>query len=131
MPAVVPATGTALMIPVGDAFVPMEIPQHLRPAARQEFKRLARDEKARATVAGNRATLLYTLGGTVGGAMATGGLIALATASGPIGWAGIAVAGIGSITTAAGVWFGHVQSNIKAIYEKRAETYRDLAEELT
>lgn len=119
------------MVPVGDSEFPVYIPAPLRPTARRQFKRDARTAQRKARIAGNQATLAYTLGGTIGGALVTGGLVAVVTASGPVGLAGIVVIGIGAIISTGGIWVAHKISNIRARYEELSDNFRDLAGELT
>nr|WP_294555636.1 hypothetical protein [uncultured Rhodopila sp.] len=91
---------------------------------------LARREKRRAANAGNAANTSQLIGGGIGGALATSGVIALATASGPLAFAAVLATGVGSLIAADGLMAGHWMNQKKFAHEERKERCSEFAEEM-
>lgn len=90
----------------------------------------ARSLLLKARLIANKATLAYTLGGSIGGTIATGGIVAIATGAGPVSLAGIAITAIGAVVTGAGLWIAHRLNNLRAVYDFEIDLLRDAVEEL-
>jgi hypothetical protein len=106
------------------------VPDELRARFRSQLLRDARSLLFKARRVGNKATLAYTLGGSIGGTIATGGIVAIATGAGPISLAGIAITAIGAIVTASGLWVAHRLNDMRAVYDHEIDLLRDAVEEL-
>jgi lysozyme family protein len=106
------------------------VPPEAKHTFRQRFKLLARHEKRRAADAGNAANTSQLLGGSIGGALATSGVIALATASGPLAIAAVIATGVGALIAAGGLLAGHWMNKKKYLHEERLERYLEVVEEL-
>ncbi len=119
-----------IVLQMGDDQLPMIIPTEARSVFRQRFKDLGRREKRRAADAGNAASTSQQIGGSVGAALATGGLVALATASGPLAIAAIFATAAGSLVAIGGFAVGHALNKRKSDHEERMDRYNDIAEDL-
>ena len=125
----VPET-TLLSVDLAGMDLTVNVPAASKPAFRRRFKEWARREKRRAADAGNAANTSQLCGGSIGGALATSGVVALATAAGPMPLAAILATGAGALIAAAGLIAGHWMSQRRFEHEERMERYLDLAEEM-
>lgn len=126
-----PIGGREIAVPIpGGGDMEVFIPDASRDRVRRQFLRRSRAVGRRSMVAANQATLAYTLGGGIGGTLATGGIVAIATGSGAVSLAGLAVTAIGAALTSVGIFVAHRVSNIRARYEEEVGILRDAAEEL-
>ena len=105
----------------GDQSLTVVVPPAGKHTFRQQFRELARREKRRAADAGNAANTSQLLGASIGGALATSGVIALATASGPLAIAAVVATGVGSLIAAFGLMAGHWINQRKFSHEERME----------
>ena len=121
---------TPISLSVSGESITVWITPSARPFFRQRFKELARIEKRRAADAGNAANTSQLVAGGFGAALATGGLIALATAAGPIAAAAVVATGAGAIVAAVGLIAGHAMNEKKFEHEQRMDYYSDIAEDL-
>ena len=106
------------------------VPPAAKHAYRQKFRELARREKRRAADAGNAANTSQLIGGSIGGALATSGVIALATATGPMAIAAVIATCLGATIAVFGLAAGHWMNGKKFELEERMERYAALGEEL-
>lgn len=128
---IAPTQGREITVPViGGGELDLFIPRGMEDRTRRKLKRLSREFRHKSQLAANQATLAYTLGGSIGGTLATGGIIAIATGNAPIGFAGIAITAIGAAVTTLGITIAHRISNMRAQYDKNVELLRDATDEL-
>lgn len=131
LPVTFPSEMSALVTLNTDAGeVTVWVPPEGKLLFRKKFKELARHEKRRAANAGNAANTSQLVGGSIGGALATSGVIALATASGPLAIAAVIATGVGSVIAAFGILAGHWMNKKKYDHEERMERYEEIAEDL-
>jgi hypothetical protein len=129
----VPITTGQQLIPLTLDLEGRDITVWVPPSARytfRQFRELARREKCRAADAGNAANTSQIIASGVGGALAAGGVIALATATGPLALAAVAATVFGALTAACGLLAGHSMNKKKFAHEERMERYLEIAEEM-
>lgn len=125
-----PANVKRVTLEVGGEEISVWVPPEAKQAYRQKFKELARREKRRAADAGNAANTSQLIGGGIGGALATSGVIALATASGPLALAAVLATGVGAAIAVARLMAGHWMNKKRFAHEERLEPYLELIEEM-
>ncbi len=131
LPAVAPEHEiTPLTLDLDGSEFAVWVPPAAKYAYRRKFLELARREKRRAANAGNAANTSQLIGGGIGGALATSGVIALATASGPLAFAAVLATGVGSLIAADGLMAGHWMNQKKFAHEERKERCSEFAEEM-
>jgi hypothetical protein len=106
------------------------IPPQGRRAFRQRFTEFARRENAKLQKLAMLRTHRRSSPAGVGGAIAASGVIALATASGPLALAAVAATVVGSLTAAVGLLLGHLMNKKKFVHEERMDRYLEAVEEL-
>jgi len=124
------ANVTLVTLELGGQEISVWVPPEAKHAYRQKFKELARREKRRAADAGNAANTSQLIGGGIGGALATSGVIALATASGPLALAAVIATGVGAAIAVGGLMAGHWMNKRKFAHEERLDLYLELIEEM-
>ncbi len=119
-----------ITIPSAGGSIEICVPDEFRPRLRGQLMRDSRSALLKARMVANKATLAYTLGGSNGGTIATGGIVAIATGAGPVSLAGIAITAIGAVVTGAGLWVAHRLNSLRAMYDYEIDLLRDAVEEL-
>jgi len=119
-----------ITVDIGGEDMVVWVPPTAKLTIRQRFKELARHEKRRAAEAGNAANTSQLVGGSIGGALASAGVIALATATGPLALAAVIATGVGGVIAAGGFLAGHWMNIKKFQHEERMEKFLELVEEL-
>lgn len=118
------------MLDVGGQDLVVWVPPAGKHAFRQLYKDAARREKRRAADAGNAANTSQLVGGGIGCALATSGVVALATASAPLALPAIIATGVAILIGASGLIAGHWMNKRKFAHEELMERYSETAEEL-
>ncbi|WP_204165423.1 hypothetical protein [Methylobacterium sp. 17Sr1-1] len=126
------ATGilAPVVLEIDDETITVFVPVAEKHSLRQRFRALARREKRRAADAGNAAQTAQQIGIGIGGTLGTGGLIALATATGPLTAAGILATVAGVIIAAVGLVASHEMNSRKLAHQEWAEEYQEKVEDL-
>ena len=106
------------------------LPNEERRKARQLIRRAARKLRKRAKDHGNRSTTSNTLGAAFGGAIGTGGLLAMITGTAPVSIPVLSVIFGGFTVMTIGIGLGHYFSSLKIRFEEQAEAFDDHCEEL-
>ncbi len=119
-----------ITVDIGGEDLVVWVPPTAKLTVRQRFKELARHEKRRAAEAGNAANTSQLVGGSMGAALASAGVIALATATGPLALAALIATGVGGVIAAGGFLAGHWMNTKKFKHEERMEKFLELVEEL-
>jgi len=125
-----PSSATPLTLNIDGQEISVLVPAAAKQAFRQRFKELARREKRRAANAGNAANTSILVGGSIGGPLATSGVIALATSTGPLAVAAIIATGVGGLIALSGLMMGHWMNRKKFAHEERLERYLEVVEEM-
>lgn len=113
------------------AQVLQELPSDERRKASRMLKRASRKLKTRAKNHGNRAVTANTVGVALGGAVGTGGLVAIVTATAPIALPVYAVTAAGFAILVSGIGIGHRLKSLQNRFEENAEEFEDLSEEIS
>src|SRR3954464_2260744 len=108
LPMVIPPQNVVpITVDFGGEDISVWVPPQAKHSYRQKFRELARREKRRAANAGNAANTSQLIGGGIGGTLATGGVIALVSASAPLALPAIIATGIGVAIAGIGLMAGH------------------------
>lgn len=119
-----------VFLPIGGRNLPLSIVPAAKPMVRQRLMELRREAEFNAEVSGNQSVAAYALGATVGGGLATGGIVIMATSTLPITIALVSIVGIGVLVTAVGLTAGYWLNNVRAGYKRDASSFEDAIGEL-
>ncbi|MBO0902485.1 hypothetical protein [Jiella sonneratiae] len=101
-----------------------------KPMLRQRLRELARREKRRANSAGNAAQTAQQVGIGIGGALAAGGGVAMATVASPFVLGAAVVTATGAGILMLGLGISHWMNAKKFAHEEKVDRYQDAVEEL-